>query len=335
MKVSLSFTDFQRATKEFQRQAGGDRQLEHRETALFLPPALGQGYIRGVHLRDGLDLFVYEFDLKQDLILDFSQLSSRFSLVDLTFCLTGWAAGTIPGLKPRLDVSAGQMTFSTIPNAAGTTELLAGRKITVVSLAIAPAVLLTLMERNLSALPADWQQRLQLAASTPSYLVDQTAPEMARLLQLILHCPHQGVIRKIYLEGKALELIALYFAQLSSGGSGQSTSLKRKDVASIRQAKHILLTNVANPPALNVLAQQVGISERKLQQGFQQLFGTTVFGVLHDYRMEQARQLIEADQMTIGAIANAVGIAHRGYFAAAFKRKFGSTPRAYLKQMGR
>ena len=37
--------------------------------------------------------------------------------------------------------------------------------------------------------------------------------------------------------------------------------------------------------------------------------------------------------MTIEAIAHTVGIAHRGYFASAFKRKFGTTPRTYLKRL--
>ena len=88
-----------------------------------------------------------------------------------------------------------------------------------------------------------------------------------------------------------------------------------------------------DPPSLPELAKQVGLNERKLQQGFQELFGTTVFGVLHDYRMERAKQLLETERMTVGAIANAVGISHRGYFATAFKRKFGTTPRDYLKHL--
>ena len=77
MKVALSFTDIQQATQEFQQQAGGDRQLSIGETVLCLPATLGQGYLRGLNLRDGLDLFIYEFELKQDLILDFTRSEER------------------------------------------------------------------------------------------------------------------------------------------------------------------------------------------------------------------------------------------------------------------
>ncbi|MEM0979980.1 MAG: AraC family transcriptional regulator [Cyanobacteria bacterium P01_H01_bin.58] len=336
MEVSLAFTDIQQATKEFQQQAGGNCQRQDKENILFFPAALGKGYLRGINLREGLDLFIYECDLKQDLILDFRKLSSQKSIVNLTFCLSGKCTGTMPGIKGKLNVYSRQTTFATIPYSAGTSELLAGKKISVVELTITPTCMLTLIESNLNALPRDWQQHLKNAASTPCFqLINCATPEIERILQAILHCPHQGFIKQLYLEGKVLELIALYFAQLIDFSSDTSPlpRVKRKDLDSLHQAKSILLETMDSPPSLAELAHQVGLNERKLQKGFQQLFGTTVFGVLHEHRMERARQLLESDQMTIGAIADAVGIAHRGYFATAFKRKFGSTPREYLKRL--
>ncbi|MEO1296030.1 MAG: AraC family transcriptional regulator [Cyanobacteria bacterium J06636_16] len=334
MKVSLSFADIQRATQEVQQQTGGNRQLSTKETAFFLPLTLGRGYLRGVNLRDGLDLFIQEFALKEDLIVDASNLSTHHSFTTFTFCVSGKTAGTVPGFKSKLDITAGQNFFAMVPDAATISELTAGQKITVVSLAIAPKLLLTLLEDDLDKLPVDWQQRFRDAASTPYFQPNQTTPEIAHILQLILHCPHQGGIRKLYLEAKALELLALCLTQLTHYCTEAAPScwVKPKDVDALHRAKDILLQNINNPPSLAELARQVDINERKLQKGFQQLFGTTVFGLLHDHRMERARQLLEADQMTIEAIANAIGISHRGYFATAFKRKFGSTPREYLKR---
>jgi AraC family transcriptional regulator, transcriptional activator of the genes for pyochelin and ferripyochelin receptors len=64
----------------------------------------------------------------------------------------------------------------------------------------------------------------------------------------------------------------------------------------------------------------------KLKQGFRQLFGTTMFGYLHDYRMEMARNLLLEGNMSITTVANTVGYSHLRHFSAAFKRKFGITP---------
>jgi AraC family transcriptional regulator, transcriptional activator of the genes for pyochelin and ferripyochelin receptors len=50
---------------------------------------------------------------------------------------------------------------------------------------------------------------------------------------------------------------------------------------------------------------------------------------LREYRLEKARELLQDRQLTIVAIANAVGYANPGHFAAAFKRKYGMTPRKF------
>ncbi|URD47651.1 helix-turn-helix transcriptional regulator [Chroococcidiopsis sp. CCNUC1] len=71
----------------------------------------------------------------------------------------------------------------------------------------------------------------------------------------------------------------------------------------------------------------VGLSDRKLRRGFRDIFGTTVFGYLHDYRMEQARLLLSVNKMRVADVAQTVGYSHLGHFIASFKRKFGITPK--------
>ena len=91
--------------------------------------------------------------------------------------------------------------------------------------------------------------------------------------------------------------------------------------------KDILTTQLENPSSLLELAQQVGVSDRTLQRGFQELFGTTVFCYLRNLCMEQAEQLLRHQQMRVSAVAPAVGYCHLGHFTEAFKRKFGITPK--------
>lgn len=50
--------------------------------------------------------------------------------------------------------------------------------------------------------------------------------------------------------------------------------------------------NFDNPPTLSDLAQQVRLSNRKLEQGFHQVFNTTVFGYLRQYRLKIAGELL-------------------------------------------
>ncbi|MEM9217854.1 MAG: AraC family transcriptional regulator [Cyanobacteria bacterium P01_F01_bin.150] len=332
MNIVLSFNDLQQAAQEFQRKYGGKVQLASRETVLLLPDKFGRGLIRGINLRQGLDLIIYEYDLEHNLTLDFQKLALDCSFMKLTFCISGNCSGSMPDFNDSLDISALQTAFASVPCATGSIELLTGQTIKVIELLLDPTFVMTVVEHRLNQMPRDWQHILKAAASTPSCYLRYTSQAIAHVLQSILYCPHHGSLRKLYLEGKALELIALYFDELTDVMDCQSATPLRRNTDRLYEAKSILLQQMDDPPSLATLSQNVGLSERKLQQGFQNLFGKTVFGVLHDCRMEQARQLIEADQMSIGAIANSIGISHRGYFSTAFKRKFGTTPRNYSKQ---
>ncbi|MES1022647.1 AraC family transcriptional regulator [Gloeocapsa sp. BRSZ] len=159
-------------------------------------------------------------------------------------------------------------------------------------------------------------------------------PAMQVALQQLLHCPFQGIMRRTYLEAKTLELITLQLAQLFNDGtpSYQQVNLKSSDIERIYQARDILMHNFAHPPSLVELARRVQLNERKLKQGFRQIFDNTVFGYLHDYRLEKACQLLIEDQMNVAEVSYAVGFANRGYFAAAFRKKFGINPSDYQAQ---
>lgn len=65
----------------------------------------------------------------------------------------------------------------------------------------------------------------------------------------------------------------------------RSPRLKPDTIARIHLAREILRSRFENPPSLLELSQIVGVSDacgglrlRNLRRGFQELFGTTVFG---------------------------------------------------------
>ncbi|MBD2153015.1 AraC family transcriptional regulator [Leptolyngbya sp. FACHB-16] len=153
---------------------------------------------------------------------------------------------------------------------------------------------------------------------------------MQTVLQQILNCPYQGAMKRLYLEGKALELVALQLEQWSSQTSSQSSSkrLRPSDIERLHEAKHILLRDLNNPPSLLELARQVGLNDYKLKVGFRSIFGTTVFGYVRLHRLERARQLLESCDMSVTQVAATVGYSSQGHFAAAFRKQFGVNPRS-------
>ena len=330
MDVSLTFTNFQSALEEFRQQTGADRHFHGCETCLMLPETLGQGNVRSIQLRAGLELFLQDHQLHRSLSLKFLDADLANSYIILRFCVSGFVSGSVQGVSANLRSLAGEHAISYCPGNAGIIDLPTGKQIRTVELAIAPSVFRDMVDE--ADFPSELRIALERNIVVPYWQFGKTTSLMAIALQQILHCPYQATTRRLYLESKAIELIALYLEQLKlDRPEPQKThQLKPDDVKRIHQAKDILTRQLDNPPSLLSLARQVGINDCKLKQGFRQVFGTTVFGYLYNYRMEQAAQLLQENHMTITGVANAVGFAHRGSFAAAFRRKFGVNPKDYL-----
>jgi len=180
----------------------------------------------------------------------------------------------------------------------------------------------------------DELQLLKEGKSAPRFhqAVGKITAKMRDTLWEILNCPYHGMMKRMYLESKTLELLVLQLNQWSDDRKSTFTcTLQREDVERLYHAREILSRSLNNPPSLMNLARQVGLNDYKLKMGFRQLFGTTVFGYLQACRMEQAKQLLNERSLSVAGVAHAVGYASQSRFCHAFKRQFGMTPSTYRR----
>ncbi|WP_299160555.1 AraC family transcriptional regulator [uncultured Tenacibaculum sp.] len=151
------------------------------------------------------------------------------------------------------------------------------------------------------------------------------------VLQQILTSKNHSSIRNLYIKGKIYELLSLHF------DNGENTNdeycpflVDDRDVLKIRKAKDIIILNMSEPPSLQELANEVGLNLKKLKEGFKQIYGDTVYSFLFDYKMEHARKLLESNQLNVNEVGLQVGYSTSSHFIAAFKKKFGTTPKQYV-----
>ena len=113
----------------------------------------------------------------------------------------------------------------------------------------------------------------------------------------IKNCRYTGLTRKIYLDSKAYELVALINETAETGvpDSGLSVS----DQQRIHQAAAIIRNNLEQPCSIIDLARMVGVNQTKLKVGFKQIFSNTVFGYLQDIRMNQAKQHLLHTELSV------------------------------------
>ena len=235
------------------------------------------------------------------------------------------------GLKTAYEEVAGKSYLYCVPNTAELEKYPAECRICRIQIQISPELLQGFSDR-LHELPTELRTAIEQPEQAMLYAVGRITPTQQQVLKQIFHCAYQGLTRQFYLEAKVLELLALQFDQMLS--SPQSPALATNDIDRIYQAREILIREMTGPPSLTELARQVQLNERKLKEGFRQVFKTTVFGYLQTYRLQQARQLLQAGGTTVQATAHDVGYASRSSFVAAFKKQFGVTPSSCCQSSG-
>ena len=159
-------------------------------------------------------------------------------------------------------------------------------------------------------------------------------PSMAVVLSQILSSNIHESMKALYLKGKVYELLSLYFNKNEDTDIEQCPFLIDEDnVRKIRLAKEIILKNMSEPPSLQELSEKIGLSLNKLKEGFKQLYGDTVFGYLLDHKMEEARRMLASTNHNVNEVGLRIGYSTSSHFIAAFKKKYGTTPKTYLMSL--
>ncbi|PIG94712.1 AraC family transcriptional regulator [Gloeocapsopsis sp. IPPAS B-1203] len=320
MAIALSYADYCALLQE-----NADSKIASHQTDITLkyPSQLGHGFMREVRLREGLALAIADYQYHDDIII---YTPDREHLLEYTF--------NIPDDYSSLADAIPYHLFGSGIALRESCQEYANQRIIWVSVHINPDVF-----RAFAGTPdGEVPNALQHLIGDPNqeYYVrpGQATPAMHIALRQILHCPYQGFTQRMFLEGKVLELMSLLLEQEAEIHLGKQAfaALKPDDVDRVYYAKDILLQQLNNPPSLTQLARQVGLNECTLKRGFRQVFGTTAFSYLYEYRLEQARQLLQERRLNVSEVAHSVGFGSCSHLSKAFRHKYGISPKQYQTQ---
>jgi AraC-like DNA-binding protein len=291
------------------------------------PRRLGQGYWRRIELRQGLELIVGNVQMRTRMII--IQPEQEHELLEYHFHFSGEHHD-----KYRT-VNGGEYSFlGSGLDPKQTSYCSDQNSFLEISIYMQPKLLYSFAANPEGQLPQALQPWIRPSHQTYYCRCGTATPAMRTVAKQIIQCPYQGIAKRLYLEGKALELMGLLVAQEIEikDGNNHLHTLKPDVVERIYHARDILLKRLNNPPSFMELSRAVGLNDYLLKQGFRQVFGTTAFSYLHHYRLEQARELLETGDLKVSEIANIVGFVSHSYFATAFKKKFGLCPKQYQMQ---
>jgi len=154
-------------------------------------------------------------------------------------------------------------------------------------------------------------------------------PKSSNILYEMLHCPLEGRYKRLYIQSKVGELLALeleaYEQKANIRVVTKHSRIKPTDVERMHQVRDIILSNLQSPCSLIDLAHQVGTNDAYLKRYFKEVFGTTVFGYLHTVKMEAAKVMLLAGK-NVSEAAAFTGYKYVAHFTRAFKKHFGMNP---------
>lgn len=141
----------------------------------------------------------------------------------------------------------------------------------------------------------------------------------------ILNCHYSDALKDLFLLSKSIELLVLQ-AELYEEENATRFIRSQSDKSSLFEAKELLELRIADPPTIRELSRLVSLNEYKLKKGFKEMFGLTVFGYIHQTRMEMAKRLLLGTEKSAKEVAYETGYSSPQHFSKAFKKEFGTTP---------
>ncbi len=210
---------------------------------------------------------------------------------------------------------------------------LAGRqRYRVLNIYIPPEIFLEKFANQFNHLPHSLAKILETSKQQPYTKKFLMSYQLRILIEQLFCCPYQGVLQQLFLEAKTMEIIVRYLWELAQRPVQSSCfPLRPPEREQVHGVRDILLSDLANPPSLTMLAKAVGLNPNKLNQVFRQEFGMTVFAWYRMTRIERCRELLEQGQLNIDETAQALGFHDTPHFIRLFKQYFGKTPGKYLK----
>jgi len=160
------------------------------------------------------------------------------------------------------------------------------------------------------------------------------SPSMAIVLNQIINYSLNKTIKNLYIRAKAFELLSLYFNRSEDANVEQCPFLvDETNIVKIRKAKDIIISKMAEPPTLQELSEEIGLNIKKLKEGFKQIYGNSVYGFLFEYKMQVAQKLLVSREFNVNEVGLKIGYSTSSHFIAAFKKKYGTTPKKYIMSL--
>lgn len=136
---------------------------------------------------------------------------------------------------------------------------------------------------------------------------------------------------------EALQVAKAYLIEWHDAGQLPFASLQVSRQTSdrlIAKCQEWAAEHYASPSPVAAMTKLSGLTERTFIRRFAKATGLSPLDYVHSLRLEEAKQMLETEALSIEAIAQQVGYEDSSFFGRLFRRKVGVTPAQYRRRFG-
>lgn len=326
LQASMAAAEFEAACSQLQVKYPGPHPISH---VLNLPEinltqdSLIQGSYNAWLYREDCPVGIRDIEVKQNFAVS-SAIENRLSL---EFILSGGSDLELGGQTLANNEMPRAYLSSHGRGGQQTRRHKAGDRIRGLGLWLPPELLIKDFGLDPKLLPASVQSMMFLEQDSTASL--PLTAKVKSIITDILEMPFSGVLADQFLKAKMTELLCHTVQSLMDPEQAFSNSnqLSHRKSDAISKVLRILDKNIANPPSLVALAEQVGMSRSNLSSTFKASYGMSVSEYLLQKRMETAQGLLKEGKLPVLDVALAVGYDDQSGFGRAYKRYFGHPPK--------
>jgi AraC-like DNA-binding protein len=168
-----------------------------------------------------------------------------------------------------------------------------------------------------------------ISGNLPFLFEELISPRIQDIADEIIKARPPQPLWQLFYSAKAEELIYLFLLELLKRNENTIGSINVSDIKTIYQIRDAIINSTGALPAIGELANNLGMSESKLQYIFKQVFGTTIYKYFQTVRMREAARLIKDEGLTVSEAGYRSGFSNLSHFSRLFEIHIGVKPKKY------
>ncbi|NME70034.1 helix-turn-helix transcriptional regulator [Flammeovirga aprica] len=155
--------------------------------------------------------------------------------------------------------------------------------------------------------------------------------EIATALDQVFEAERNSVSYKSIVYSQSIFILGQIFEFLTKRDVDDVKKLDSFDTERLFAIREFITKDLSNPPSLELICDEFGISRSKLIRDFKAEFGKPLYQFYTQLRMDEARNMLVHQKKTVTEVSQELGFKGISKFSDAFKKHFGMSPKVMIE----